>query len=475
MAIEKTISLNVEQKGVQEVEKSFDEISKKLKEVKKSAKDGLSGEGFEKIAQGAKKTEQAAKSVKVRLRELQDRMSDIGDVGSPEFQKLAKEAGALRDQMNNARAAIDSMSSDFPKLEVGMQAFNAIGGGVQAATGAMGAFGVESEAVQESMQKMMAIQSILNGVQSVSNALSDETALGLKLRTLLTNAQAKAQARAAASTTGLTVAQKALNLVMSLNPIGLVIGAVAALAAGIYFLIEPVKDLLRYFGLLSEETESASESYAKLTKEVERNQKAMDKAHAKRTKQLQRERELMEAQGATSEELHNQTLKQLKEEEDQRQEKLSAVKSNLDKQKALYKKALAEEDYETAKAVKEEIHKQREKYEQLVVLNGDYNHNVKLENLRFQAEQDQARQEEIDREKAAYEERLSKYKEFLQNRLDARRRIEDLEIANLEDENKRKLEAQRVQYERELQDLKDNTKIQQDRKSRDREATHYSI
>ena len=201
----------------------------------------------------------------------------------------------------------------------------------------------------------------------------------------------------------------------------------------------------------------------------------MDKAHAKRTKQLQRERELMEAQGATSEELHNQTLKQLKEEEDQRQEKLSAVKSNLDKQKALYKKALAEEDYETAKAVKEEIHKQREKYEQLVVLNGDYNHNVKLENLRFQAEQDQARQEEIDREKAAYEERLSKYKEFLQNRLDARRRIEDLEIANLEDENKRKLEAQRVQYERELQDLKDNTTLQQDRKSRDRKAANYSI
>jgi len=314
MAEEVTVNLRVKQSGVQEAGKSFEEIKKKLKEVEQSAKKGLTDDGFKKIQNGAKKTEQAAKSVKIRLRELEDEMANIGDVGSPEFQKLAKEAGVLRDKMNNARAAINSMSSDFPKLQVGMQAFQAVGGGVQAATGSMAAFGMESAAVQESMQKMIAIQSILNGVQTVSKTLSDETALGLKIRTALTNAQVAAEKRAKASTIGMTIVQKALNIVLSMNPIGLIIAAVVALGAAIYALWGPIKQLLQFFGIMEDDAIDVAAAHKKITAEYEAQMKAMKKLREQQERDHKHEMSLldirhkriiedMEEQGASAEQL----------------------------------------------------------------------------------------------------------------------------------------------------------------------------
>ena len=164
-----------------EVEVSGDgAAAKKVKDIKKDLQD--TGKAGQEAADGIKRIAPVALDVRQRLRDLQNRMAEIGDVGSKEFQDLAREAGGLKDQMNNANAAIKSMSADFPKLQLGVQGLQAMGAAAQAATGFQALLGTENEEITKSIQKMMAVQALSNSLMQFSNLLSDESALGLAWR-----------------------------------------------------------------------------------------------------------------------------------------------------------------------------------------------------------------------------------------------------------------------------------------------------
>ena len=111
MAVNKVVNIDVKSKGVDKTAKAFNDIDKTLKDVAKDAKKALDPNDFKKVTNEVNKTGAAVKTVKVRLRELEDEMAEIGDVGSPQFQKLAREAGGLKDKINNAKAATTSMSA----------------------------------------------------------------------------------------------------------------------------------------------------------------------------------------------------------------------------------------------------------------------------------------------------------------------------------------------------------------------------
>jgi len=175
MAEEVKIVIDVEGgKGAQTVK----EVSKDLE---KAAKSG------DKMSESIKKSGGVTLDVRQKLRDLQNQMAEIGDVGSAEFQQLAAEAGKYKDQMNNANAAIKAMSADFPKLQVGVQALQAMGAAAQTAMSVQALLGTENEEVTKTIQKMIAVQGVMNGLQSVANLLSDESAIGLKIRTIRTN------------------------------------------------------------------------------------------------------------------------------------------------------------------------------------------------------------------------------------------------------------------------------------------------
>jgi len=262
------IDVKVDNKGISSLDESFKSIKQDLDSIGASAKQNLSEEGFKKVTQAIQGTEQAAKSTKTRLRELEDEMANIGDVGSPQFQKLAREAGVLKDKMNNAKSAVKSMSADFPKLQIGTQTMQAVGGAAQGAAGAMALFGGENEVVTKSIQRMMAIQSIMNSVTAISNALSDETALGLKVRTLLGKEKLATDVTSNTVTKKATILQKVVtagqwlwNAAISANPIGLIIAAIIALIA-------MGAALFSFFA-------SAAENTAKHTAAVDANENAM--------------------------------------------------------------------------------------------------------------------------------------------------------------------------------------------------------
>ena len=187
--------------------------------------------------------------------------------------------------MNNANAAIRSMSADFPKMALIGGGLQALGGAAQGATGAMMLFGAENEEAAKAIQKMMAIQQMMNAVNAMSNSLSDESALGLKVRTVLTNLKAKASAKDAVATGTQTVAQSALtvatnigsvamaglNAIMNLNPVLLLVTGIAALGAAMYAFSDSLMDA-------TEANEKFNDSLNKALSDREEATKAFEKS-----------------------------------------------------------------------------------------------------------------------------------------------------------------------------------------------------
>ena len=457
MAIKKVVEIDIKSDSKQ-AQSSFKSIKKDLDSVGTSAKKNLSDEGFKKITKELKNTEKAAKSTKTRLRELEDEMADIGDVGSPQFQKLAKEAGVLKDKMNNAKAAVKSMSSDFPKLQVGTQAFQAMGGAAQGAMGAMALVGGENEAITKSIQKMMAIQSILNSVTAISNALSDETALGLKVRTSLGKIKAANDIKQAGATKGLTLAQKGMTAATWVMNGVMKVFNKTLLSNPIFWIVAIIMAVIAAFKIFSSSTESAEESSKKLTASLEKQSAAMEKNRAIVERNASDRRRELILNGASEEELHKDTLKRLGEEEEGRVESFNARKKGIKDLKVQYRKALKEENSELAKSLKDKIKADKKANQDLLLQKTEFNFAVReaeaIEADRIKAVNDK----KIADDKAKRATNISNWKASQSKKLQEQRKILDLENSLIEDKTERALAIRKEKYNREIQDLKINEK-----------------
>ena len=459
--VKKVVQVDIQSKGTKKLDKDLESIEQNLKDIDKQADKTFDGENLKNFQKESAKTGEAVKSVKTRLRELEDEMADIGDVGSPQFQKLAKEAGVLKDKVNNAKAATKAMSADFPKLQLGVQAFQAMGGAAQGAIGVTQLLGDENEAITKGIQKMMAVQSILNGVNSVANALSDETALGLKVRTVRTNILAAAEVRAAGATKGVTIAQKALaaaqivgagamqvlNFVMSLNPVFILIAAFAALAAA--------------FAFFSSDSETAAEKSEELNASLDRQAAALKRLRvvsAKLHETRMRELEILEA---SEKEKHEARLKRLGEEESERVLELISLKNGYNKQLELYEQALKEEDNETAKSIKDRIKTDKARIAELKLNNEEFNLSRREEEKSYSDFLKSEEEKRTAEEEKQQQKRLAAWKTYNKNRISARRLAQDLHDQIEGDE----ITANNIKFERLIEDTKKNqTLLQSERR-----------
>ena len=452
MAVKKTVEIDIKSNS-KKADKDLKEIKKDIDAIGQSAKKNLSGENAKKLNKELDKTAQAAKNTKTRLRELEDELVDIGDVNSPQFQKLAKEAGVLRDQMNNAKAAVRSMSADFPRLQLGTQAFQAIGGAAQGAMGAAALFGSENEEVTKSIQKLMAVQSILNSVNAVANALSDETALGLKVRTVLTNLQAKGDKKLTLATIRQTVAQTAANAATKAGTVGMKIFNAAVKGSPIFWLVTAITAVVGAFAYFFSSTEDLTASTENLNAAYEQLTASMDRVNDRRKALADTQMRILKATGASEEELRATRLKNLKDDEKARLEDLALQKATLEEGKKLYKEAKEAEDDEAARAAKETIKTAREKYHTLKNMEGQYNASV-LEELKSTNEKIKAQAEKLIKEEEQRQaQRVAKYKEFLKDKEAARKQIEDLTNKAIEDDREREIAQARTQHEREIENI----------------------
>lgn len=180
-------------------------------------------------------------------KQLQDQLKQTG-LGAADINKIETALSGTRERVEDINAAINAGKDG------GIQGFASLGrniaGSFGVATGALGLFGSKNEELNDIINKVNASVALLSGIQAGADALRDA---GILKGLVLSKAKVAATELETGAIVKQTIAQRALNLVMSANPIALVITAVAALAAG--------------FAFLTSRQDEASTSQAELTEE----------------------------------------------------------------------------------------------------------------------------------------------------------------------------------------------------------------
>lgn len=226
--------------------------------------------------------------------ELEDQLYQMaleGQKGTKEFNLLAAEAGRLKKTLQQVDLEVDGLSMTTANKLGG--ALGGVTAGFEVMQGAMGAMGAESEKVQEALLKVQSAMAIAQGVQGIRESIPvfksmaasiAQTAIGQKLLNV-------AQIAGAA-------AMRVLNVVMSANPIGLVVTAVAALSAAFYALTQRVDKA----AIAQKELQRQLKLTARLAKESQENlSNSWDSSNAKTQQAI----DLMKAKGATDKEIYN--------------------------------------------------------------------------------------------------------------------------------------------------------------------------
>jgi len=195
---------------------------------------------------------QAAQSVgeiRKQLKELRTAMLQVGE-DSAEFEKLAMAAGDLKERMNEANEAVAAFNPDA--LEAVGNFAGKAASGVSLVTGAMGLFGEQSKETEKALLKVQSAMAFAQGIQGIK---------------------------------GLGRAFTNLFNIIAANPIAALVIAMTALGAALYNVYKAQQD--------------ANSELAKATREYEKQKEAT----AALSREYDRQVALLEAQGASTEEV----------------------------------------------------------------------------------------------------------------------------------------------------------------------------
>lgn len=176
-------------------------------------------------------------------------------LGSSQFAiELRQRLAELTDAVGDAKAEIKALSSDTRQLDLVAGSLSFLTSTYQTALGASALFGDETEELQKSMQKLIAVQTFASGVQQVANELTTRGTAANKvyawtqgLIATATNASATATARLAAAT--------------KLLGIGLLVGAIAFIAIKYQEWAKAAADAGKNQKLLNTIANNAADSY----------------------------------------------------------------------------------------------------------------------------------------------------------------------------------------------------------------------
>lgn len=218
------------------------------------------------------KTTQKFESMRGKIMAIKNELFKLraeGKQGTVRFQELTTELGRLGDMKDDINELGKALSSDTRHIDGMIQGVQGLVGAFSIFQGVQMLVGSENKEFQQAMMKMMATMQILNGVQQVANILQKESALMQTLQAVKTKILAGAKVAETVATEGATVAQLSLNAAMLANPVGIVIAAVAALAAGlIYFASQSDKAAIAQYNF-NEALKKADELTNKLSSSMD--------------------------------------------------------------------------------------------------------------------------------------------------------------------------------------------------------------
>jgi hypothetical protein len=221
----------------------------------------------------AEQADKSLGSLKSQLREAQQDVQKLADkfgATSREAVEAAKRAAELKDRIGDAKSLTEAFNPDA-KFKALSASLTGVAGGFSVVTGAMGAFGGQSKAVEQSLLKVQSAMAMASGLQAVGESIDSFKQLGAVVKSYTIVQRVSA------------AAQMVWNAAMAANPIGAIVAVVAALIAAGYALV-------KMFIASSEATQKAEAANKALNKELDtqvKNQKlASQEADLARDSQL---------------------------------------------------------------------------------------------------------------------------------------------------------------------------------------------
>lgn len=232
--------------------------------------------------------EKAAVGMRTEMRGIIEEMVQMkmrGEENSEAYLKLQARGGELKDTMADVSAELKLVGSDTKGIDMMVGSFMAIGSAVQVAEGTMQLFGAENEDVQRGIQKMVALQGVLNGVQEVGTALQKESAFMMGLQ--------------AAQTKIAAVAQGFYTAVIGTSTGALKVFKIALISTGIGAIVVALGMLIANWDKLSAAINKSVANFKDLENQVNRFKTYIDDVNRKQDLNIQ----LLESTGAAEDEL----------------------------------------------------------------------------------------------------------------------------------------------------------------------------
>tara|TARA_R100001480_G_scaffold46560_1_gene59726 strand:- start:3028 stop:5280 length:2253 start_codon:yes stop_codon:yes gene_type:complete len=458
MATKRTIDIDIKN-NANKTAKDINNLNDSLKNSKKAYDAVLkSGDSYEKQLQDI---DNIVKTVPLNVRDMNKQIQAYQSIAlsagreSPIGREALEKASALRDKYVDIQNETKRLADDHRNLN-GVMELASIGvAGYGAVQGAMALTGTESEALQKSMQKLMAAQTLLNSVNTIAKSLEKESASMLLLKDMRTKALTVSQTIYTAVTGKATAATKLFKVALASTGIGLLIAGVAALIANFDKLtsfldpvIDKVKEFTDFIGISNfaedEQNEERKRRHAEYM-ERKKAEEAIDKAiFDAKQKQYDNEIALLESQGKDSFKLRQQKIK----------DSIESTKVQIENLKKVEKAQI--EMAKTLGFIGDGMENEsKQTRANIIKLTSD------LESLEtsLTVNENKENQKRVKNAQASNTTKLNNYKKYAQNRKNAARKIEDLQNSLLEEGIEKDLEINKDKFERLRVDTLANTNL----------------
>ena len=203
-----------------------------------------------------------------------ERSSAEGQAMIRHLNELRAKGAVLIDTIGDINQEMRVMASDTSGLDAAGQAVGIFGNTLSSVAGIIGLVTGEEDKMKQAVVAFTTVQSVLNTITQISNALNKSSILVLKtkamqqkLATVATKLETAAQGQNIIVTKAATIATKAFNAVVKANPIGLLITALTT--------------VIGLFAMFSSNSDEATESMKNQKTEAERLAEAQ--RHAQET------------------------------------------------------------------------------------------------------------------------------------------------------------------------------------------------
>lgn len=417
-------------KSIDKAEESFNDLNKSGKNLSATFEQ-IYGEDLQPMSS--------------RIGELEDRLYELANAGqqnTKEFQDMAAEAARLRQNIIETDRQVDLLAEN--------KGFGVFGAGIGQVGESL--LRLDFDSAAQSAKALNANVGNLGkmGSQAIKGLGSTVVNLGKAFAKMGTALLANPIFLMAAAVTAIVAAVVALmNELGILQPLLDGVGKVFDFIKGIIdSVVQALKDFTDWLGITNNAAKAlAQENLEGLDKVINRTADVTDSI----TMRYDEEIKLAQIAGEDTSRLEIEKQEAINKTD---RIKIEAYKRQL---KAL--QVLGDADQEQIDKINQAI-KDTEK----AIKQGESN--IKVIKAQADADEKKRRQDQIKADRDAYKQRLADQKKFEQDRLNAARKIKDLELALLDEGITKEIEQNAVQYQRLIEDVQANEALLQEEKER---------